>query len=94
MRFIDLDFAIHPLDSVHTVKNFLEVFPDDLHRYPFEREIDFVIESLLNTKPISIPPYRMALAKLKELKLQLKDILDKGFINLCICPWGAPVLFV
>ncbi|KAH0672647.1 hypothetical protein KY290_024880 [Solanum tuberosum] len=45
-------------------------------------------------QPISIPPYRMALAKLKELKEQLKDLFDKGFIRPSIFPWGAPILFV
>ena len=47
-----------------------------------------------DTRPISIPPYRMAPAELKELKLQLKDLTDKGFIQPSISPWGAPVLFV
>ena len=48
----------------------------------------------MNTKPISIPPYRMALAELKELKAHLKNFLDKGFIRPTISPWGAQVLFV
>nr|XP_009796651.1 PREDICTED: uncharacterized protein LOC104243196 [Nicotiana sylvestris] len=46
------------------------------------------------TKPISIPPYRMDPVELKELKVQLKDLLDKGFISPSVSPWGAPVLFV
>ncbi|KAH0743245.1 hypothetical protein KY290_031238 [Solanum tuberosum] len=49
---------------------------------------------LKDTQPISIPPYRMAPTKLKELKEQFKDLLDKGFILPSISPWGAPVLFV
>ena len=49
---------------------------------------------LPDTKPISIPPYRMAPAELKELKEQLKDLLEKGFIRPSSSPWGAPVLFV
>ena len=49
---------------------------------------------LPGTQPISIPPYRMAPAELKELKDQLKDLLDKGFIRPSASPWGAPVLFV
>ncbi|KAH0669817.1 hypothetical protein KY285_023963 [Solanum tuberosum] len=69
-------------------------FPEDLHRVPPERKIDFEIDLLLDTQPISIPPYRMAPAELKELKEQLKDLLDKGFIRPSISPWGAPVLFV
>ncbi|KAH0644682.1 hypothetical protein KY284_032566 [Solanum tuberosum] len=61
---------------------------------PPEREIEFGIDLLPNTQPILIPPYRMAPAELKELKEQLKDLLDKGFIRPSISPWGAPVLFV
>ncbi|KAH0698841.1 hypothetical protein KY284_013056 [Solanum tuberosum] len=71
-----------------------EVFPDDLPGVLPEREIDFGIDLLPDTQPISIPPYRMAPAELKELKEQLKDLLDKGFIRPSISPWGAPVFFV
>ena len=46
------------------------------------------------TKPISIPPYRMAPAELKELKDQIQDLFNKGFIRPSVSPWGAPVLFV
>ena len=45
-------------------------------------------------QPISIPPYRMALLELRELKVQLQDFLDKGFIRPSTSPWGAPVLFI
>ena len=55
------------------MKDFPEIFLDDLTRIPPKREIDFGIDLLSDTKPISIPPYRMAPAELKELKLQLKD---------------------
>nr|XP_009803207.1 PREDICTED: uncharacterized protein LOC104248608 [Nicotiana sylvestris] len=77
--------------SVPIVNEFLEVFPEDLPRIPPDREIDFGIDLLPGTKPISIPPYRMAPAELKELKVQLKDLLDKGFIRPSVSPWGAPV---
>ncbi|WMV09062.1 hypothetical protein MTR67_002447 [Solanum verrucosum] len=71
-----------------------EVFPDDLPGIPPEREIDFGIDLLLDRQPIDIPPYRMDLVELKELKEKLKDLLDKGFIRPSISPWGAPILFV
>ncbi|WMV33463.1 hypothetical protein MTR67_026848 [Solanum verrucosum] len=58
------------------------------------REIDFGIDLLPDTQPISIPPYRMAPTELKELKEQLRDLLEKGFIRPSQSPWGAPVLFV
>ncbi|KAF3641952.1 Actin-7 [Capsicum annuum] len=61
---------------------------------PPDREIEFGIDLLPDTQPISIPPYRMTLTELKELKEQLKDLLDKGFIRPSVSPWGALVLFV
>ncbi|KAH0705935.1 hypothetical protein KY285_010456 [Solanum tuberosum] len=82
------------LESVPVVNEFPEVFPEDLPEVPPEREIDCGIDLLPDTQPISIPPYRMAPAKLKELKEQLKDLLDKGFIRPSVSPWGSPVLFV
>ncbi|WMV38342.1 hypothetical protein MTR67_031727 [Solanum verrucosum] len=82
------------LKSVPVVNEFSEVFPDDLFGVPPEREIDFGIDLLPDTQPISIPPYKMAPTEIKELKEQLNDLLDKGFIRLSISPWGAPVLFV
>ena len=81
-------------ESVQVVCEFLEVFPKDLPGFSLEREINFGIDLLQYTQLISISPYRMAPAKLKELKDQLKDLLDKGFIRPRISPWGAPVLFV
>jgi len=82
------------LESVPVVKEFPEVFPDELPRIPPNREIDFGIDVMPGTQPISILPYRMAPAKLKELKEQLKDLLEKGFIRPSVSPWGTPVLFV
>lgn len=61
---------------------------------PPQREIDFTIELLPGTAPVAIAPYRMAPAELRELKAQLQDLLDKGFIRPSFSPWGAPVLFV
>ena len=59
---------------------FQDVFPADLPGFFPPREIDFGIDLDPNTKPISIPPYRMASFELKELKIMLKDLNDKGFI--------------
>ena len=61
---------------------------------PPEREVEFGIDVIPGTKSISIPPYRMAPAELRELKEQLKDLLEKGFIRPRISPWGTPVLFM
>jgi len=59
---------------------------------PREREIEFAIELLPGTTPISKAPFRMALAELIELKKQLQELLDKGLIQPSVSPWGAPVL--
>ena len=90
----DLDHEIPFIDSVPVVNEFPDVFPDNFSGVPPPRDIDFGIDLEPDTKPISIPPYRIAQAELKELKLQLKDLTDKGFIQPSISPWGAPVLFV
>ena len=62
------------------VNEFLDVFREEFTRLPTKREIDFRINLDPNTKQISIPPYRMVPAKFKEMKLQLEDLLYKGFI--------------
>ncbi|XP_070056433.1 uncharacterized protein [Nicotiana tomentosiformis] len=67
---------------------------DELPGIPPGREIDFGIDLLPETQPISILLHRMAHAELKELKEQLKDLLEKGFIRPSTSPWGALVLFV
>ena len=83
-----------PIESVHIVRKFSKIFLDDLPGIPFEQEIELSIDLLLDTQSISIPPYRMAPAELKELKAQLKYLLDKGLIQPTLSPWGAPLMFV
>ena len=82
------------MDEIPVVKEFPDVFPDDIARLPPDREVEFTIDLILRTEPISIPPYRMAPTELRELKAQLEELLCKRFIRSSISPWGAPVLFV
>ena len=82
------------LDEIPVVREFPDVFLDDITGLPPEREVEFTIDLILGTEPISIPPYRMAPAELRELKAQLEELLSKGFIRPSISPWGALVLFV
>ena len=90
----DTQAKIGDVTQVSVVKEFVDVFPEELPGLPPEREVEFCIDLIPDTRPISIPPYRMAPAELKELKDQLEDLLDKGFIRPSVSPWGAPVLFV
>ncbi|GJU12945.1 putative reverse transcriptase domain-containing protein [Tanacetum coccineum] len=82
------------LESHPVVQNFPDVFPDELPGLPPEREVEFTIELTPSAGPISKAPYRMAPIKLKELKDQLQELLERGFIRPSVSPWGAPVLFV
>ena len=86
VRAMDFSLETLSLESVPVVCEFPEVFPKDLLGVPPEREINFGIDILPDTKHISIPHCRMAPTELKELKEQLKDLLDKGFIRLSILP--------
>ncbi|KAJ4801596.1 polyprotein [Rhynchospora pubera] len=82
------------LDNLSVVREFSNVFPEDLPGLPPEREIEFCIELQPGTTPLAKAPYRMAPAELRELKTQLEELLEKGFIRPSTSPWGAPVLFV
>ncbi|TMW80528.1 hypothetical protein EJD97_018756 [Solanum chilense] len=92
VKYIEYETA--SIGSAPEVRELPKVFPNDFLEFIPERENDFGINLLQVTNPITIPPYRMAPDELKELKLQLKDLLDKGFIKLSISPWGCSVFFV
>ena len=71
-----------------------EVFPEDLPGLPPDRQVEFRIDLLPGTTPIAKAPYRLAPTEMKELMMQLQELLDKGFIRPSSSPWGAPVLFM
>ena len=81
-------------DDVLVVRDYISVFLKDLLGFPPDREIMFSIELVLGIAPISGAPYRLVSADLKELKVQPKEMIEKGFIWPRHSPWGAPVLFV
>ena len=91
---IDTTVMSPEVSDVPIVNEFLDVFPEELSGLPPRREVEFQIETISGVAPISMAPYRMAPAELKELKKQLEELLDRGFIRPSISPWGAPVLFV
>jgi CRISPR/Cas system-associated protein Cas10 (large subunit of type III CRISPR-Cas system) len=80
--------------DVRTVSEFPDVFLEELPGMPPDREIEFVIELVPGAAPIFMRPYRMTANQLAELKEQLQELLDKGYIHPSASPWGAPVIFV
>ncbi|GJZ64869.1 putative reverse transcriptase domain-containing protein [Tanacetum coccineum] len=81
-------------EDIVVVRDFPEVFPDDLSGLPPIREIEFRIELIPGATPVAKSPYRLAPSELEELSGQLKELQDKGFIRPSSSPWGAPILFV
>ena len=82
------------LKDVPIVKEFPEVFPEDLPGLPPTRQVEFQIELVPGAAPVAKAPYRLAPSEMEELSEQLKELSDKGFIRPSSSPWGAPVLFV
>ena len=91
---IDTEKGTPKLDEIPVVKEFPDVFPEELPGLPPDRQIEFVIDLAPGAEPISKAPYRMAPTEMKELAKQLQELLDKGVIRPSVSPWGAPVLFV
>jgi hypothetical protein len=82
------------LEEIPVVCDYPDVFPDDLLGMPPDRDIELVIELQPGMAPISKRAYRMPPKKLAELKTQLQELLDKGFICLSSSPWGCLALFI
>ena len=70
------------------------MFPDELLGMPPERKVEFAIELIRGTTPISKRAYRVSGPELVELKKQIDELLEKGYIRPSTSPWAAPVLFV
>nr|GEU72175.1 hypothetical protein [Tanacetum cinerariifolium] len=79
------------LEDVLTVRDFLEVFPEDFPRLPPTRQVEFQIDSVPAAAPMARVPYRLAPSELQELSTQLQELSDKGFIRPSSSPWGAPL---
>ena len=74
------------IEELPVVKEFLEVFPDDITELPPQREVEFSIDLVPGTRPISMAPYRMSASELAELKAQIGELLDKKFIRPSVSP--------
>jgi hypothetical protein len=81
-------------DNIHAVRDFPDVFPEELLGMPPDREVELVIDLLPETAPISKRPYMMSIEELKKPKKQLTELQEAGYIRSNSSPCGAPVLFV
>ena len=91
---LTLEDEVRPdLDLPRVVCEYEDVFPDELPGLPPQRVVDFGIKLHPGTSPISMTPHRMAPVELQELRVQLQELLDRGFIRPSTSPRGAPVLF-
>ncbi|WVZ54721.1 hypothetical protein U9M48_005479 [Paspalum notatum var. saurae] len=82
------------IKKIPVVCDFPDVFPEELPGLPPDRDVEFRIDLVPGTAPVSKRPYRMTPDELKELKIQLQEQLDKWFIRPSSSPWGCPALFV
>ena len=94
LESLTLEEEVRPdLDLPRVVCEYEVVFLDEILGPPPQRVVDFGIELHLGTSPISMTLHRMTPVELQELRVQLQELLDKGFIRQSTSPWGAPVLF-
>jgi hypothetical protein len=82
------------LEDIPVVCEFPDVFPEDLPGLPLDQDVEFIIELQPSTTPISRRPYKITPKELTELKVQLNELLDKGYIRPSSSPWGCSTLFV
>nr|GEZ69584.1 putative reverse transcriptase domain-containing protein [Tanacetum cinerariifolium] len=78
------------LEDIPIVKEFMEVFLEDLLGLPPVRQVEFQIELIIGATPVARAPYRLALSEMQELSDQLQELADRGFIRPSTLPWGAP----
>ena len=93
LESLTLEDEVRPdLDLPRVVCEYVYAFPDELPGLPPHRDVDFGIELHPGTSPISMTSHRIAPVELQELRVQLQELLDKGFIRPSTSPWGASVL--
>nr|GEZ23775.1 putative reverse transcriptase domain-containing protein [Tanacetum cinerariifolium] len=78
------------LEYIPIVKEFSNIFPEDLPGLPFVRQVEFQIDLILGAAPVARTPYRLAPSEIQELSNQLQELTDRGFIRPSTSPWGAP----
>ncbi|GJZ01935.1 putative reverse transcriptase domain-containing protein [Tanacetum coccineum] len=82
------------LEDIPVIREFLEVFPDDLPDLPLIRQVEFQIDLIPEAAPVARTPYRLAPSEMQELSNQLQELADRGFIQPSTSPWGSLILFV
>ncbi|XP_074305802.1 uncharacterized protein LOC141641024 [Silene latifolia] len=82
------------ISDIPVVRDFEGVFPEEIPGLPPKRDVDISIDLKPGAGPISKPPYRMGPKEMEELKKQLDELAEKGYIRPSVSPWGAPVLFI
>ncbi|GJU20971.1 putative reverse transcriptase domain-containing protein [Tanacetum coccineum] len=82
------------MNDISVVREFEDVFPEDLSGLPPQRQVEFRIDLVPGATPIAKSPYRLAPSEMQELSGQLQELQDKGFIRPSHSLWGAPVLFI
>ncbi|GJW96627.1 putative reverse transcriptase domain-containing protein [Tanacetum coccineum] len=82
------------MEDMPVIRDFPEVFPEELPGLPPPRQVEFQIDLVPGAAPVARAPYRLAPSEMKELSVQLQELLEKGFIRPSLSPWGAPVLFM
>src|SRR5438128_10701063 len=85
---------MNPLEEISVFNEYPDVFPEELPGLPPVRAVEFSIELLPGTAPVFRRPYRMSQNDLAEMKIQLQELLDKGFIHPSSSSWGCPAMFV
>jgi hypothetical protein len=88
------DKESNPIEAIRILSEFPDVFPEELPGMPPKRKVEFAIELIPGTAPISKRDYRVSGPKLVELKKQIDELLEKGYIRPSTSPWVALVLFV
>ncbi|GJZ86346.1 putative reverse transcriptase domain-containing protein [Tanacetum coccineum] len=79
------------MEDVPVIRDFPEVFPEELPGLPPPRQVEFRIDLVPGAAPVARAPYRLAPSEMKELSVQLQELLEKGFIRPSSSPWGAPL---
>ncbi|GKE18467.1 putative reverse transcriptase domain-containing protein, partial [Tanacetum coccineum] len=82
------------LKDMPVIRDFPKVFPEELPGLPPSRQVEFRIDLVPGAALVARVPYKLAPSEMKELSVQLQELLEKGFVHLSSSPWGAPVLFV